>query len=150
MHPVHSSATNISYNQEAKHFDITIRLYKNDFQSIILKKYNYRLNMKNKSLPDSAKYFITDYIKRHLIFIVKKKGYNNYIFTGWKTNFEAIWLDFTLPFKKKPTELILHNALLNDLFNDQKNLVIFSFSKKEQGLIFSKKEENKAISLYKE
>jgi len=147
MHPIHSSVTNISYNSEAKHFNLTIRLYKNDFQKIIFKNYNYRLNTKNKTLSDSAKFFITDYIKRHLIFIVKKKGYNNYLFTGWKTNFEAIWFDFTLPFKKKPTKLTLHNALLNDLFNDQKNLIIFSFLKKEQGLIFSKNEENKSISL---
>ncbi len=147
MHPVHSSVTNISYNPKGKHFDITIRLYKDDFQNIILKKYNYQLYLENNTLSDSANFYISDYIKHHLIFIVKKKGYNSYMFTGWKTNFEAIWLDFKLPFNKKPETLTLHNSLLNDLFNDQKNMVIFSFSKKEQGLIFSKNQENKSISL---
>ncbi len=145
MHPIHSSVTNISYSTDKKAFEISVRLYKNDFQKVIFEKYNYRLQIDNSPLSDSAVFYMTDYIKRNLVFIIKKKGYNNFHFENCKTNFEAVWLTLTMPFKKNMSELIIHNSLLDDLFNDQKNLVIFSYQNEEQGFTFSKNKENEQV-----
>ncbi len=147
MHPIHTSVTNINYLPEKKAFEISVRLYKNDFQKIIFQKYGYRLNFEKNPPTDSAKFYMTDYIKRNLIFIVGKKGFNHYQFKDSKVNFEAVWLNLTLPFKKKPSAIILHNSLLYDLFDDQKNLVIFSYLNNEQGFTFSKNKENEEVLL---
>lgn len=147
MHPVHASMTNISYSTDKKAFEITVRLYKNDFQKIISKNYDYTLQFEENFPSDSDKFYVTDYVKRHLIFIAKKKGYNNFQFDSYKVNFEAIWLNFSLPFKKQTNKIILYNSLFNDLFDDQKNLVIFSYLGNEKGFTFSKNNEDKEILL---
>lgn len=147
LHPIHNSVTNIEYFQEKKEFKITVKLYKDDFKTIIYKNYQYKLNTEQMPPSDSASFYMTDYVKRHLVFIIGKKGFNQYKLQSAQVNFEAFWLTFTLPFHKKPKSITLHNSLMNDMFADQNNLVIFSFTGKEDGYIFTHRKENITLLL---
>jgi len=147
LHPIHSSITNINYSEKQKVFEISTRIYKNDLQKVILKKYGYPINFDKKTLSDSTKFYVTDYIKRNLFLITGKKIYNKLKFKSFKINDDAIWLNFILPFKKKPSMIIIHNSILNDLFSDQKNLVIFTYYEQKEGLTFTKNASNKEILL---
>ncbi len=147
LHPIHNSVTNIEYFQKQKEFKITVKLYKDDFKTIIYKNYKYVLDPEQIPPADSSSFYMTDYVKRNLVFIVGKKGYNKFKLQSAKVNFEALWLTFTLPFNKKPKSIMLHNSLMNDMFADQSNLVIFSFTGNEEGYIFNHNKVNISIPL---
>ena len=44
QHPLHVSVTNIDFNNEAKTFQIASKIFINDIEEVIYKKYNLKIN----------------------------------------------------------------------------------------------------------
>ena len=140
FHPVHFSVINMEYNDKTEAFDISIKLFTDDFEKIINKNDNVVLNLgKENQLKDCNK-FIDKYIKKNFVIVFDKKAVSKKSelqkFTV-NENDKAIWIYYTLK-SKKPRKVLIRNTLMNDLYNDQKNLFIFTVKDFQEAKKFEK------------
>jgi len=139
-HPVHFSVINMEYNDKTEAFDISIKLFTDDFEKIINKNDNVVLNLgKENQLKDCNK-FIDKYIKKNFVIVFDKKGVSKKLeqqkFTV-NENDKATWIYYSLK-SKKPIKVLIRNTLMNDLYNDQKNLFIFTVKDFQEAKKFEK------------
>ena len=150
-HPIHVSVTNLDIDAETREIMITQKMYTDDFSLLF-----YHLFEKNL-LPKADK----DFTVSELALV------NNYISAAFKLESgkillplqylrkeqdeQSIWLYYkcSLPSSKIRT-LMLTNAMLLDLFEDQTNLVIVTRGSNEQGLTFNVKNWKSEIDVDKQ
>ncbi len=139
-HPVHFSVVNMEYNIQKEVFDISFKLFFDDFEKIINKNYNIVLNLgKDNQLRDCNRY-IDKYIKKNFIVVFDKKNAGKKMMQekfNIKSDEKSIWIYYTLK-SKIPHKVLVRNTLMNDLYNDQKNLFIFTVESFQEAKKFGK------------
>jgi len=142
IHPIHISLTNIDYNENTKSFTIAIKIFTDDFESILKKKYGIDIKMNNEFDENSKKY-INKYITENFDFTInnKKVAASQLNFLRKETNFEAVWLYYELKNINNIKSIKLRSSFLDDLYPDQKNLLIFNYKKVKKAFKFKKSDE---------
>jgi len=137
-HPLHVSMVNIEFNREDSTFTLAAKIFTDDFEAILLQKYGIVMNLgKENEYKEAGKYFskyidekfciIFDSIKANMEFVKKEQ------------NFEAVWLYFNFKSPESITKIEISNQIMFDMFNDQKNLVIFNFNNQQKAFMFNHK-----------
>lgn len=150
LHPVHLSVTNIEYIENQKKFEISIRVFINDFEKIVDYQNNIKLNLAtNKELP-KADYYINKYITEHL----KIKINGNYIpankFSLKKKEKKdvTLWIYYEVKNNKRNIKDIeVFNNLMTDLYRDQKNMLILTIFGKQYAFTYNFKKNTNKITL---
>ncbi|MCF6365099.1 MAG: hypothetical protein L3J35_02745 [Bacteroidales bacterium] len=143
LHPVHISIVNIDYKDSEKTFLISIKLFTDDFEKIVNKNFNTTINLgKTNETKDCNKY-INKYIKKNFIFKVNKKNlFNTDVFVKKVNKDEnSTWLYYKVKYNSG-RKVSISNTILNDLYNDQKNLFIFTFKNTQEAYKFGKNKTN--------
>ena len=73
LHPIHISVTNIEYIENEKNFIVAVKIFTDDLESVINKKYNIELNLGKSNENTEYKKYLDKYIKEHFKFIINKK-----------------------------------------------------------------------------
>lgn len=144
-HPVHVSMTNVEYIQEENVIRYSLKMFKDDFKGIISKNYGHILNYEEK-FNDKDKHYIKKYIDHNFNIQLNSKELVQTKFVNYKTNDESIWIYFNCDFEVDLKELYIKNSLLLDMFDDQKNLVIFKHGKSEKGYMLNNRNKNIEIT----
>lgn len=146
-HPVHLTVTNIEYNNSSKSFDISIRLFVKDFTTILSQNNNQEIILSGKDINSKNKTFITKYITDNLKLNINNKqiSKNKYVLKEEKIEDITIWLTYNIKFKDKISKIEITNTLMTDLYRDQKNMLIFTYNKKQSALEFSRKETTNTL-----
>jgi len=141
FHPVHVSVTNIEYSAKEQKFDISLRLFLDDFEHIITQKYGVALNIGKENELKNSNEYINKYINDN--FSVKFNGKNindkKLILKKKKIEDVTVWLYYEIKYKPVLKNVEIKNSLMTDLYRDQKNLLIFTYKKKQKALTFNKK-----------
>lgn len=151
-HPMHVSVTNIDYNQNKKYFDISLKLFLDDFITVLKMKNNRNIDL-NKSHSSSEENdnikAINNYLSTHFSLEInnRKIKFINFEFVQKKINNESVWLYYKLPFEKKISNIKIYNSLLIDLFPDQTNLVIVTINGEQKGFNLNNKENTASLQL---
>jgi hypothetical protein len=139
-HPIHVTVTNMDFQSDSNRIDYSIRLYYDDFQSLINYKYQTTLDFQNRNrLTSTEQNAILDYISQSFQIIVNKNDILAADFLGWKLENQSVWLFFCTNISGRMKEIGIRNMLLLDLFNDQSNLIILQHRGIEKGLEFNKR-----------
>ena len=151
-HPLHMSFTNIEYVDSLQRWEMSVKLFKDDFGDELLRMYGF--DFAEHSAEDFAEDFAEDiadstdyekvfrkYLNRNLIlkFDDERIETNSWVYQGSKINFEAVWLKFYFSTDKMPKNIRIKNELMFGLFNDQKNLLIFTHRGKQKAFQFKRK-----------
>ena len=72
MHPVHVTVTNIDFNPKQKAFNISTKLFLDDFQGVILKNSKVELNLGKPNVLLNADEYINDYISDNIKITINK------------------------------------------------------------------------------
>lgn len=121
-HPFHVSTTEISYNIKSKSLEITSRIFTDDFEDILSKKFKGKMDLHSKSKEKEMNAFIKSYIEANLKFSIDSKTVK-YNYLGFENDHEAtnVYLEIiNVPVFKT---LTTNNSLLYDLFDDQMNII---------------------------
>ncbi len=143
-HPIHVSVTNIEYIDKDKEFNISIRIFVDDFEKIINQKYNANLKFKNTDINNNK--YINKYISEHFSINNSKK---KLLFIKKEIKVDAIWLYYKYKRKMKIKSIEIKNTLMTDLFHDQTNLLIFSYKNFNTAIKFNNEYYYKKIKLKK-
>lgn len=146
FHPVHVSVTNIEYMESEKRFEVSFKIFYDDFETIISDKYNVQLHLgTEKGLENEDIYFLM-YIKERFQLFAD----GELLDPGFKSrrmNDDSIWLYFYFERITPAKKIEVRNSLMMDLFPDQKNLVIFKSKGLEKGYILKSKNDKIDIHL---
>ncbi len=140
-HPVHVSVTNMEYITEESKFEISFRLFLDDFEEIIAQKYGVKLNIGKKSELKNSNEYINKYVYEHFSAKFNDKNINSkkIILKKKKVEDVTIWLYYEIKYKPVLKNVEIKNSLMTDLYKDQKNLFIFTYKKKQKALTFNRK-----------
>lgn len=149
MHPLHVSVTNIEYKPENESFIVSIKLFTDDFEQIILKKYNEKLNLGSDNENSKTSELINNYVKEHLLIQVNntKNLVKNVYLVKKEMNVEAVWLYYEIPFEEKISDIKIRNTLMTDLFTDQRNLVFLVCGNTEKAEMYNNTEIEKKFKI---
>ncbi len=139
-HPIHVSVVNIDYISDSNRIDLSVRLFYDDFQSLINYKYDTELDFTRRTrLTSKEQKAIIDYIASSLILSDENAGIIKTRFTGWRIEDMSVWLYFCANEISDLNRISIKNTLMLDLFTDQKNLVIAGKGDKQLAFEFDKR-----------
>jgi hypothetical protein len=144
-HPIHVSVANLDFHEDTNLLEFSVKLYYDDFQSLINYKYNTLLNFATQSrIPTSEQSAIIDYLGRNFMIVVNNDTLVTK-FTSWKVETGSVWLFFCASLPDSIREIKIEDRLMLDLFSDQTNLVIANLFGEQQGLEFNMRETQKTL-----
>lgn len=118
IHPLHVTTTELNYESEQNSLEVTIKVFTDDFEQILSKKYHKKADFYKKDYYKEMSVMVSDYIHTHLKMTVLGKNVD-YQYLGHEINGEAVYVYFEAdkikPFKK----IEINNSLLYDLYGDQ-------------------------------
>jgi hypothetical protein len=139
-HPLHVSIVNMDVIADSNLLKYSVRLFYDDFQSLINAKYNTMLNFsKQNRMTFKEQQSIKEYINTSLI--IKDENFVTLHgeLSGWKVENMSVWFYFSSKFDDVGKKLIIENKLMNELFIDQKNMLIIRFSDTEKGFEYNQR-----------
>ncbi len=121
-HPFHVSTTEISHNTKTKALEVTCRIFTDDFENALSKRFKTKIDLYSKDREKEMNTFVKSYLESSVMFNVDGKIIKaNYV--GFENDHEAtnvyLEIDNIASFK----QLTLSNGILYDLFDDQMNIL---------------------------
>jgi hypothetical protein len=148
-HPLHVSVVNMDVITDSSLVRYSVRLFYDDFQRLINAKYNTWIDFgKQSRFTFKEQQSIKDYITKALIITDENLVTLHSDFTGWKVENMSVWFYFNAKLVNDTKKLLIENKLMDDLFTDQKNLLIIRYSDIETGFEFNQWTTKQNISLY--
>ncbi len=147
LHPVHVSLVNVEMSKNKHSFEITAKFFKDDFQTIILHKTGFSIDIHSAILVDAEKKAVCDYMNEHLKFNWQAAEYSFISCTKKQIDELSVWYFIKIPIKQSKGSLEIRNSLLLDLYNDQSNLFIFSYPENEISHIFNNKKRQTVFEI---
>jgi hypothetical protein len=145
FHPVHVSLSNIDIFPDTGEITVSIKLFADDFQSIVNQKYNTKLQLFEGVEPGKDIFFINRYIDSSFVLTINGKEIAGLGYLRNQMNEGAIWLFYQHASGEKIESLSVSNCLMCDLYQDQTNLVIITVGDKQNGYRLNNK--NREISV---
>lgn len=120
-HPFYTSVTEMEYNAKEKSLEITCRLFTDDFESILKRNYNTRVDLFNDTYKNAGT-LINSYIEKNLKISVNGAPVK-FSFIGYERKNEACWCYFEAAGITQPSRLNVESAILYDFTDKQFNML---------------------------
>ncbi len=144
LHPFHSSVTEMSYNQKDQSWEISIRLFQDDLEQTMSSNSGKKFRM----IPgdEASEKELDTYLRKHFRFHAGKQISTPYRWLGTEQQQDVIWVYIEIPSSSDLIGSYLENSLLLDEFEDQTNLVSWSFQGQKKSYLFRKTQEVQQLS----
>jgi hypothetical protein len=147
-HPIHISVVNLDITPDSGRIDYSVRLFYEDFQTLINYRYNTLLDFGGQSrMTFKEQQSVIDYITGAFRLTDDDAMALKTEFISWKVEDASVWLFFCAQLDEHSKSLNIHNTLMLDLFNDQINYVIYRHSEEETGIEFNKRKTEHGLNL---
>jgi len=133
FHPVHVSVSTIDIVPETGEISVTIKLFADDFSSIINQKYNTKLKLPEQVDPGQDIYFINRYIDSSFVLMINGKEIAGLQYLRNQMDEGSVWLFYRQESGKRIESVSLTNSLMCDMYQDQTNLVIITVKEQQNG-----------------
>ena len=121
-HPFHVSVVEIEHNASDKTLEISCKIFTDDFESILAKNYNTKVDLINPTDKAAMDTLVKKYIYSHLSIKVNGKPVAlNYI--GYENEKEAAYGYIEVSNVTSVSKLDISNNILFDKFDDQVNIM---------------------------
>ncbi|NNC49771.1 MAG: peptidase E [Flaviramulus sp.] len=122
LHKYYVSVTQINYIGEKQSLQITSRIFIDDFENVLRKKYDDKITLSGENIPEAADAFIKKYLKEKIIIKVNKK-IKNIAFIGKEYEGDIMRCYLEIEGLKNIKSIEISNQVLFELFKDQQNIV---------------------------
>lgn len=138
-HKFYVSVTNINYNDKDKSLQITSRIFIDDLEQVLAKRYDLVTELNTPKEDTLVKEYIEKYIKAK--FVVSADGTPvAYNFIGKKYDKDVMicYLEVTGVDFSKISSLSIENEILTDLYDEQQNIVHLKYNGKKKSFVLIK------------
>lgn len=133
FHPIHVSVTNIDLDPVSGRVDLSVKIFADDFQDLILQKYSVQLNITQQEPPGAKIESVNRYIDEAIRLEINGRETEGLKFVRTKLNEEAIWLYYEYENAARIRKVRVMNKLMLEKFDDQTNLLIVSYDERQNG-----------------
>ena len=149
LHPVHVSVTNLDLDPVNGKVELSVKIFADDFQDLILYKYGVQLNIIEQEDPGDKIGAVNEYMQGALKLVFNGKEAADLQFVDAKLNEEAIWLFYRYEHHKKIQKVDIVNRVMLEKFSDQTNLMIVTFNEKQNGYRLDNKTTDLSFNINK-
>ena len=137
LHPFHVSVCDVDFKEESKSIQVSQRIFLDDLEKALNEKYDINIAIDDKSTESYRDSIIQVYLFETLNLIIDGKVRNrNYI--GNEIEEDAMWCYIEYEGIKKFETLEMTNRVLLETFDDQANIVHFSYGESEKSVKLDK------------
>jgi hypothetical protein len=143
-HKFYVSVTQIDYVPSKKRIEITSRIFIDDLEKALTKKYNKKVNLTStKELPE-AEELIKSYLKEKIKISINKKS-QNIEFLAREVEGDVLILYTKIAISKKINTFEIYNSLLTELYADQQNIVHTNINSNKKSILLTNTELQEKI-----
>ncbi len=148
-HEFHASVTKMEYNAKEQVFEISMRIFTDDFEKALSLASNSKVNLSEASgrATDKNDPLIEQYIQAHFRFLTPQKQPKPVKYVGHEVEADANWLYLEMPFAEPFRGGTLKQDVLMDAFDDQVNMVNVKYQSQKKTFVFRKNQPVHNISL---
>jgi hypothetical protein len=133
LHPVHVSITNLDLDPVRGKVELSVKIFADDFQDLILHKYGVQLNIVEQVDPGENISAVNEYMQESLQLVFNDDETVILQFVESKLNEGAIWLFYSYEHPGKIQKVDIVNRVMLEKFSDQTNLMIVTYDEKQNG-----------------
>lgn len=148
-HPIHVSVTNVDLDPAAGTIDLSVKIFADDFQDLILQKYAVQLKITQQVKPAEKIGAVNRYMDEALQMEINGQEIRGMEFVGSELNEEAIWLRYHYRHKGAIRKIMIRNSIMLEMFDDQTNLMILAYDGKQNGYRLDNKTTELALNIKK-
>ncbi|WOD42358.1 DUF6702 family protein [Hwangdonia lutea] len=135
MHKYYVSVTQINYVEEKASVQIISRIFIDDFENVLRKRYNDNITLAGKNEPKTVDAYIARYLNEKIkIKINNKAAKINFI--GKEYNGDIMQCYLEIEGVKAINAFEITNQLLFDLFQEQQNIVKTKINETHKSFLF--------------
>lgn len=129
-HDIHLSKTDIVYNHQTESLEITLHIFIDDLESVLAMQGNTGLKICTPKESENAEYLISEYLKKNLKISTGNTELEwNFLGKEISDDLFAVWCYMEVEKPPLGKDLKVEVNLLNELYDDQKNIVKVEFDK---------------------
>ena len=122
LHPFHVSVVEINHNATDKTLEISCKIFTDDFEKVLAKNYNTRVDLINPADRKAMDSIVKKYVFSHLSVSVDGKP-ANLTYVGFERDAEAIFSYVQVENVPSVKKIDITNKLMHDMFDDQINIM---------------------------
>lgn len=148
LHPFHVSVCDVEFNREAKAIQVSQRIFVNDFEQALNKKFNLNLVIDDTATASLRDSLISVYLQDNLTIYADGKQ-KEPDFLGTEFEEDGIWCYIEFDGVKRAQTIVVESTILLDLFDDQANIVHFKVGEYEKSVKLDKKVKSRSFEIPK-
>lgn len=130
------SVTEIEYNHKAQSLQIISRVFIDDLEKLLQKRYDASILLTEKNDSEKLTGHLKKYIGQKMEIQIDGKAYKlNYIGKEYENDMALIYVE--IPNVPEFKNIRIKNAILTDMFSEQKNLVHVQYKGETKSLILT-------------
>ena len=147
FHPVHVSVTNMDINPESGQINVIIKLFSDDLEELIYRKYDVQLHITEMEYPGEKTEALNRYIEEAFHCTVNGKDTVLLEYNKSKLDEQAIWLYYIYDHQGKIRKMDIRNKLMLEKFEDQTNLIILAYNNIQNGYRLNNKNTELSLNI---
>jgi hypothetical protein len=144
VHKFYVSVTEVAYVESKNRIEITTRIFIDDLEKGLEKKYNKKINLATKEEIPEAKEFIKGYLNQRVQANINNKT-AEVVFLGAEVENDVLICYLKIDFSEKITTFELYNNILTEIYADQQNLVHTNINNTKRSFLLTKSEKTALI-----
>lgn len=143
-HKFYVSVTQIDYVPSKKRIEITSRIFIDDLEKGLNKRFNKKVNLTStKELPE-AEELIKSYLKEKIKISINKKP-QNIEFLAREVEGDVLILYTKIAISKKINTFEIYNSFLTEVYSDQQNIVHTNINSNKKSILLTNTELQEKI-----
>ncbi len=144
-HKFYVSVTEIEYNEKAESLQIISRLFIDDLEDLLQTRYNKSIRLGKSNESPEVRNYIQKYLHKKIEIQIDGKPVEvKYLGKEYEDDMLLLYLE--IPKIKSFKKIAVKNALLTDLFDEQKNLVHVTYKGSTKSLILNKAKQEDVLN----
>jgi hypothetical protein len=145
VHPFHTSLTQMQYDPKSQAFEISVRVFTDDFETALTKENGGKLVRLNNGQKQDK--LVEYYVRKHFAVANADRKNNPLVYVGYEQEADAQWIYLEIPYVGKPSTLFIKQDIFIDLFADQVNLVTIQLNQVKKTVVFRNNQPVQAVTL---
>ena len=137
-HDFHTSLTEINYNAKSGSLELSVRVFTDDLE-LALTNFNKGKLVKVEDSESIVNPLIEQYIRKNLALVSADKEVKFGKFYGKEKEADATWIFLEIFDCKQLKNYTLYNAIMQEMFSDQTNLVNIIYGNQKKTIVFDDK-----------
>lgn len=140
LHPFYVSLTDIRYNPEVQRIEVSQRIFWDDLESVLAKKYKVKVDFLHPENPQELDKMLETYLLEMNEILINNQVIT-LVYLGHEIDEDTVWLYLEGKVNNYPQSVKLRNSILLQEFETQQNIVNFYLRERPKSMITSRNKE---------